>query len=218
MANSQSTYTAQNIYDDLVARGDLNPGWDEAGYTVRPIITILNTVYKQFCGGEGLFPWKWNQFNLPQFYFNSWQQDYALVAGNSGASVTNLAWLQEGMAIDINNPSMSKPPAYIEVGRNTPRNTGAFISNSAFQKILCTATYLPNSQMYFGTWGCRAGGQRHLGKQSPIGPEWFTIRSFPARRCRTTQSCKSRTRTGICSCSLATARSEPRHLLLRPRH
>lgn len=153
MSNSQSTYTAQNVFDDLVARGDLDPGWDMAGFTVRPIITILNTVFQQICGGKGMFPWKWNQFNLPVFYFNSWQQDYALVP-----SVTNLAWLQEGMAIDINNPQMPKPWSYVEVGRNLGRSSGAYISNSVFVQPLCVAAFLPNSQLYYGTWGAAAYG------------------------------------------------------------
>ena len=161
--SSQSTYTLQNVYDDLVARGDMNPGWDMAGYAVRPIINIANKTFTNICGGEGMFPWKWNQFNLPLFYFSSWQQDYAL------PGLTNLAWLQEGIAIDINNPSMPKPWARVEVGRNQSRATGAYISNSVFTQPLCVATYLPNSLLYFGTWGAAQAGNATWGNNPQSG-------------------------------------------------
>lgn len=162
MVSSQSTYTLQNAYDDLRARGDLNPGWDNAGFTVRPIIAAANRTFEQICGGEGSFPWKWNQFNLPQFVWNSWQQDYALINPN-GTSVTSLAWLSDGMAIDINNPNMPKPYAWVQVGRNQGRMTGSYISNSIFRQPLCTATWLFNNQMYFGTWGAAAFGNNTWG-------------------------------------------------------
>ena len=175
--SSQSQYTLQSAYDDLLARGDLDPGWDLAGYTVRPILNIANKTFKNLCGGEGMFPWKWNQFNLPIFYFNSWQQDYALCNGNGGASLTNLAWLQEGIAIDINNPSMPKPWSRVETGRNQSRATGAYISNSAFVQPLCVATYLPNNLLYYGTWGAAQTGNGSWGNNpqpdqliaSPLG-------------------------------------------------
>ena len=173
MSSSQSTYSAQNVYDDLVARGDLDPGWDMAGYTVRPIITILNTVYQQICGGQGMYPWKWNQFNLPVFYFNSWQQDYALVAGDAGPSVTNLAWLQEGVAIDINNPSMPKPYVPVEVGRNMHRSTGSFISNSIFRQPLCVCNFLANNVLYYGTWGAAQTGNSSWGN-NPVSGSVYT--------------------------------------------
>lgn len=160
--SSQSQYSVQNVYDDLVARGDLNPGWDIAGYTVRPILNIANKTMKNLCGGEGMFPWKWNQFNLPLFYFNSWQQDYAL-------QLTNLAWLQEGIAIDINNPSMPKPWARVETGRNQSRMTGAYISNSAYVQPLCIATFLPNNLLYYGTWGAAQAGNATWGNNPQSG-------------------------------------------------
>ena len=172
MASSQSTYTLQNLYDDLLARGDLDPGWDVAGYSVRPIINITNKTFVKICGGEGMFPWKWNQTNLPLFYFNSWQQDYALITP-AGASVTNLAWLQEGMAIDINNPGMPKPWTRVEVGRNQPRQTGSYISNSIFQQPLCEATFLPNNVLYYGTWGAAQTGTASWGN-NPVSGSIYT--------------------------------------------
>jgi hypothetical protein len=169
MASTQSTYTGQSVYDDLVAKGDLNPGWDVAGYTVRPIISILNSTFEQICGGEGMFPWKWNQILLPLFVYNSWQQDYALLgpAGkppvNGSASLTNLSWLQEGVGVDINNPSMPKPWTWCKVGRNQSRSTSAYVSNSAFVQPLCGINWLPNNQLYYGTWGAAQTGNATWG-------------------------------------------------------
>ena len=162
MASSQSTYTLQNLFDDLVAKGDLNPGWDQSGDTVRPIINIANATMVAICGGEGMFPWKWNQFNLPQFVVNSYQQDYAL-------SITNLAWLQEGMAVDINNPSLGKPARWVRVDRNQSRSTASYITNSAGRQLLYDANYLPNNELYYGTWGAAQTGNQTWGNNPQAG-------------------------------------------------
>ncbi len=153
----------------------MNPGWDDAGFSVRPIVNIANRTMEQLCGGEGLFPWKWNQFNLPLFYWNSWQQDYALIgepgaeAEDGGPSVTNLAWLQEGMAVDINNPSMPKPWSPVSVGRNQSRMTGSYISNSIYIKPVCYAIFLPNNLLYFGTWGAAQDNNATWGNNPQAG-------------------------------------------------
>ena len=174
MASSQSTYTAQNVYDDLVARGDLDPGWDMAGYSVRPILNILNKTFEAICGGERMFPWKWNEFLLPLFVYNSWQQDYALVGGpgqmpnNGGPSVTSLAWLQEGVAVDINNPSMPKPYGWVKVGRNQQRSTATYVTNSAWRNPICGVNFLPNNLLYYGTWGAAQTGNATWGNNPQI--------------------------------------------------
>lgn len=169
MASSQSTFTLQNLYDDLVAKGDLEPGWDEAGYTIRPIINIANRTFMEMCGGEGRFPWKWNTFKLPLFVWNSWQQDYALIGNagqmpaNGGPSVTNLEWLMIGIAIDINNPSMPKPWTWVQTERQQSPSTGSYISNSAFVQPLCGANWDFNANMYFGQWGAAQTGNSTWG-------------------------------------------------------
>jgi hypothetical protein len=184
VASSQSSYTLQNLYDDLVAKGDLNPGWDEAGYTVRPVINIANKTFQDICGGEGMFPWKWNQLVLPLFVWNSWQQDYAIVGKpgkspvNGDPTLTNLSWLQDGVAVDINNPAMPKPWSWVKVGRYQSRSTGAYVSNSAFVQPLCAVTWMPNNQLYYGTWGAAQAGNSTWGNNpqpnqvitNPISP------------------------------------------------
>ena len=152
-----------------MAKGDLDPGWDVSGYTVRPIINILNETFEQMCGGEGMFPWKWNQILLPLFVYNSWQQDYALIGQpgkaplNGDISLTNLAWLQEGVAVDINNPAMPKPWSWCMVGRNQSRSTASYVTNSVFRQPLCAINYLPNNQLYYGVWGASQTGNSTWG-------------------------------------------------------
>ena len=169
MAYTQSTYTAQNVYDDLEVSGDLDVGLDMSGQVTRPLIRAMNATFMEFCGGEGEFPWKFNQLWLPQFVFNSWQQDYALVGlsgsmpTNGGPSVTNIAWLQAGIAIDINNPSMPKPWSWVKVVGNQTWSTSAYISNSVFQQPLCQASQLANNQLYYGTWGAAMTGGNKWG-------------------------------------------------------
>src|SRR5208282_1517626 len=84
-------------------------------------------------------PWKWNEFQLPQFYDTSFRQDYALVYPD-GQSLTNLAWLTDGMGIQINNSSTPKPWSWIEVGRRQGRSTATILSNSffAFPQFTCS--------------------------------------------------------------------------------
>ena len=111
--SSQSTFTLQNLYDDLYAKGDIDPGWDRSGDTVRPLINIANKTMTDLCGGEGMFPWKCNQILLPLFVWNSWQQDYA-----SKQSPNNIGWLQDGVAVDIFNTAQPKPIFGLEVVRD----------------------------------------------------------------------------------------------------
>jgi hypothetical protein len=169
VASSQSQKTLQDLYDDLVAHGDLDPGWDVSGYSVRPIINIANKTFEQLCGGEGMFPWKWNEILLPLFVYNSWQQDYALIGqpgsapNNGDPSVTNLAWLQQGVAVDINNPSMPKPWTPCQVGRSQMPSTSSMLSNSIFRPPLCSINWLPNNMLYYGTWGAAQTGNSTWG-------------------------------------------------------
>ena len=167
MASSQSTYTVQNVNDDLEARGDLEPELNRAGWSTQPILQICTTVMQEFCGGTGMFPWKWNEFILPVFYLNSWQQDYAL------PGVTNLAWLNEGLAVQINNPTTPKPSVRIEVGRNQQRNTGGYFPGTVFSTPLVAVNYLPNNVLYYGTWGAAQYGNETWGN-NPVAGSVYT--------------------------------------------
>jgi hypothetical protein len=160
MPSTQSTVTLQNIYDILLTYGELAPGLTKGGYGLQPMLTIADDVMQAFC--DVSFPWKWNSFNLPVFYANSYQQDYAL-------SLTNLAWLEDGTAIDINNDSVPKPCSWIEVGRRQSRRTSALIANNIFRSPVFTANSIPNNQMYYGTWGLAGTGNATWGNNPVSG-------------------------------------------------
>ena len=100
MANSQSTVTLQNILDVCQGFGDAIPTLNAGGSQNQPFLICCTDVMNAICAVS--FPHKWNEINLPPFYTNSLQQDYAVV-NSDGSSVTNLSWLERGVAIDINN-------------------------------------------------------------------------------------------------------------------
>src|ERR1700683_5232532 len=107
-ATSVSTVTLQNIWDSIIGMVDIKAVLTLGGYGNNLLQTAATDVMEAICACT--FPWKWNEFNLPLFYSNSWQQDYAL-------PINNLAWLTDGIGIQINNGSTPKPWSWIEVGR-----------------------------------------------------------------------------------------------------
>lgn len=171
-----STFTIQNEIDRVVTFSDINAVFDKSGYTTEPALSAANDTITAICGVN--FPHKWNEQKLPQFYTNSYQQDYALVTP-SGASITNVEWLQRGVAFDINNSAVPKPWVYVETGRSLPQQTGTFI-NSGTQMgnpgfLVCS---FPNSALYYGVWGQANVGGPTLGNNpvahsvytNPLGP------------------------------------------------
>lgn len=169
MANSASTVTIQNLVDDAHAFGDIEPVFNSAQGSAQPALTIANDVSNAICGVA--FPHKWNEIILPPFYSNSWQQDYAVVYPN-GSSVTNLAWLERGIIIDINSTAFPKPFRAVEVGRQLPQVTGA-VGNSGFGLPLFLVNYFPNASLYFGTWGAVNTGTGSLGN-NPVAGSVYT--------------------------------------------
>jgi hypothetical protein len=160
MASSQSTVTLQMVVDNVVIDPGLKPILTYGGFASNKALTIANDVMEAMMATT--FPFKWSQFNLPLFYSNSWQQDYSLILPNGG-SVTNLAWLTEGIAIQINNSSTPKPWSYVEVGRRLSRSTATILSNSFFAFPQFVASALPNNQLYYGTWGATQTGNSTWG-------------------------------------------------------
>lgn len=147
-----STYTIQNIVDRVQGFADLEPILNVGGFSMEPALTIANDVFTEICGVN--FPHKWNQGALPLFYTFSWQQDYALV-NPDGSSVYAFEWLQKGVAINISSTQVPKPWSRIECGRDLPKRTGAFILNGGTQigDPGFLVSWLPNSDLYYGTWG-----------------------------------------------------------------
>jgi len=154
------------IADILSGIVDIAPILSVGGYSNTTMLAIANDVMNEFCAVP--FPWKWNEITLPQFYTNSYQQDYALL------NLTNLASLQRGIVIDINNSSVPKRWGYVEVVREQTEALTSwygpcpFYSSPVFQ-----ANWMLNSQLYYGTWGAANTGTNTIGN-NPISGSRYT--------------------------------------------
>jgi hypothetical protein len=153
-----STIRLQDIIDIAQTFGDIAPILNVPQSTGQPAITIANDVMNAICATS--FPWKWNEVQLPYFYTNSWQQDYVLINPDN-SSVTNVAWLERGMCIDVNNTAIPKPWRYVEVGRQLPRQTGTFFAQATAITMFLANTF-PNYKLYYGTWGVGVQGSPSL--------------------------------------------------------
>lgn len=173
MANSQSTVTLQNIADILAGIVDIAPILSVGGYSNLTMLTIANDVMNEMCAQP--FPWKWNELILPQFYTNSYQQDYALVYPTANRlSVLNLANLQRGIVFNMSTTSVPKPWGYVEIVREQTQATTSwngicpFFSSPVFQ-----ANWELNSNLYYGTWGAANSGNATTGN-NPVAGSLYT--------------------------------------------
>ena len=165
MANpsTQSTVKVQHIISIAQTFGDIEPVLNRSGSSAQPALTICNDVFNAICAVD--FPHKWNEIIMPQFYTNSWQQDYAgiyLSGPLAGQSITNLSWLERGMVISINNTAIPKPWRYVECGRQLPQQTGS-LYNSATLNPAFLVNWYPNYMLYYGTWGAANTGNSTVG-------------------------------------------------------
>jgi hypothetical protein len=155
MAQSNCTVTLQDLADFLQSFGDLEPILNVGGQTSKVMISAANIVMAAICGVP--FPHKWNEFNCPQFYTNSLQQDYPVV-NPDGSSLTNLAWLERGVVIDINNTAEPKPFRLVETGRQLSQASGTWFNGGNLNSPMFLVNWLPNNLMYYGVWG-----KNHIG-------------------------------------------------------
>src|SRR5580692_2928431 len=112
--NTACTVTLQEIVNKVKTIPLLRPVLDVSGSVDEPAITAASDVMEAICATS--VPNKWNEMEIPTFYTNSYQQDFAGIYPN-GASITNLSWLERGIVVDINNDAQPKPFRLVEVGR-----------------------------------------------------------------------------------------------------
>src|ERR1700675_3527898 len=98
----KSDVTLQDFVDNAEDYGDIAPVLNVGGHPLEPARTAMNDAVTDFFAD---YPYKFNSMNLPFFYTSSYQQDYVLV-NHDGSSVTNLAWLQQGIAVQINSTAL----------------------------------------------------------------------------------------------------------------
>lgn len=131
-----TTTTLQNIVDYARTFGELSPVLGVSGYSMRPALDIANDVMQTILSQA--FNWKWNRANIPVFYTNSNQQDYAM-------QETQLAWLEHAYALDFANTSNPKPVWTLEAVRDLEVTSYQFGRPGQ----IC---WLPNNQLLYGSW------------------------------------------------------------------
>jgi hypothetical protein len=142
MANS--SYTVQNLVDQARTMGDLAPVLPTGGYYETLALSITNDVMTDMLLGSARgsrFNFKFNRILVPQFFVNSWQQDYA-------SSLTNLGWLESCLAYNTSSTVVPKPTAVIEVKRDLLL-TGVNGQGSRYAQIC----WMENDTLTYGTWG-----------------------------------------------------------------
>ena len=102
MANS--SYTIQMLVDQARTQGDLAPVLPTGGFFDTLALSIANDVMTDMLLGSAKgsrFNFKFNRIIVPQFFINSWQQDYA-------SSLTNLGWLESCLAYNTSSTIVPK--------------------------------------------------------------------------------------------------------------
>lgn len=167
MANTQSTLTLQQMLDKVLPLGDVKPVLaDVAGYQLEPYVTICADVYSDIVGTP--FPHPWNEIKLPQFYTNSFQQDYALV-NPDGSSFFNVEWLQRGIVVEMTSTALPKPWGYAECGRSQTQATGSILQPMNWSWPTFTVNRMPNYMLYYGIWGAGNTGNSSFGNNPGPG-------------------------------------------------
>lgn len=162
-----TSYRGQDIIDSIRIMPDLSTIFNSivAGNSLEPGLTILNETMAYMMGVN--FPWKWNEMLVPPFYTNSYQQDYAV------AGLVTLAWLQGGEVTDINNTAQAKAMPQVQVVRQLPRSSSWAASTNVFYGQCFQVCWLPNNQLYYGTWGAANTGNSTRGN-NPISLSRYT--------------------------------------------
>jgi hypothetical protein len=150
-----STFTIQNLVDQISTYPEMRPFSDVGGFATQPALGAANDVMQAFLQ-TGL-NWKWNRAQVPPFLTVTLQQDYV-------TNVTNLSWLEQGWRCDINNTANPKPIFTMEAVRDMVQTS--FQSNNQFNM-----SWIPNSLAIMGVWQANTLYQCGYGQAStPLTP------------------------------------------------
>lgn len=137
-----SSYTLQNLVDIARAMGDLAPTLPSGGSYETVALSAINDAMTAMLAGSSKgspFNFKFNRINIPPFFINSYQQDYA-------SSVVNLGWLESCGCYNMSSTQFPKPFRVIEVKRDV-------LLTNAQQGNLAKIQWMENDNLTFGTWG-----------------------------------------------------------------
>jgi hypothetical protein len=94
-------------------------------------------------------------------------------AVSAAAGLRDLAWLERGVAFDINNSAQPKPWVRIECGRQLPQQTASYTGSPIMGDPGFYCNWFPNRTLYYGTWGAANVGTGSLGN-NPVAGSVYT--------------------------------------------
>lgn len=152
-----SSYTIQNLVDIARAMGDLAPTLPTGGAYETVALSATNDAMTGMLAGShkgSPFNFKFNRINIPPFFINSYQQDYA-------SNILNLGWLESCGAYNTSSTQSPKPFRVVEVRRDV-------LVTNAQAGNLAKIQWEQNQNLQYGTWG-QSMIQSLTGLQNP-GP------------------------------------------------
>lgn len=139
--NQATTQTVQQLANQLKSNPEFfNILGGVAGYSTEPCLSLANEIMCRILAEN--MPWKWNRVVVPPFLTVSLQQDYV-------SNITNIGWLENGWAVDINNSTSNgnRAPKPIR-GLETVRDD----LWTSTQAVPFNVSFIPNTQASLGLW------------------------------------------------------------------
>ena len=150
-----TTIALADVVRSARAYPELNPILGTSGFTSEPAVTIGNDVMQRILA-QGM-DWKFNRQFVKPFLTNALQQDYIITAP------LDLAWIEQGVRVDINNSVTPKPVFGLEAQRDLGR--------TSYQANPFHIGWIPVSQCTFGSWVASTSYPTGLGApQTPQTP------------------------------------------------
>jgi len=137
-----SSYTVQSLIDIARSMADTAPVLPTGGAYETVALSAVNDAMTAMLAGShrgSPFNFKFNRIVLPQFFLNSWQQDYA-------SQNVNIGWLESAGAYNMSSTQQPKPFRVIEVKRDV-------LITNAQTGNLAKIQYMQNNSLQYGTWG-----------------------------------------------------------------
>lgn len=120
-----------------------------------PALSIANDVLQRMLAQS--LPWKFNRALATPFLTVALQQDYV------SAAILDLAWLEQGWCLDINNTSIPKPVRSLETVRD--------IQQVWQQSVPFQVSWIPVPLAIYGAWQANTAYPTGLGAtQTPTSP------------------------------------------------
>lgn len=152
-----SSFTLQNLVDIARTRGDIAPALPVGGSYETVALSCANDAMTAMLNGTrrgSPYNFKFNRINIPPFFINSYQQDYA-------SQVVNLGWLESCGSYNTSSTQFPKPFRIIEVKKDI------LLTNDQMGR-LAKIQWMENLNLTYGVWG-QSQGNSVTGIKNP-GP------------------------------------------------